>query len=85
MKCIVFWKHLQSKKTLNKNQDGSQEFIFLFITICTDGTTLIPNFMYQNITYNLQDVWLEDYNHSNEETYFVVSQKSWTNEDLRLF
>ena len=84
MKRIVPQKHLQSKKTLGKNQDGSREFISLLATICADGTALTPSLIYQGTTYDLQDTWLEDYDHSSEEAYFAASQKGWTNEDLGL-
>ena len=84
MKRTVPRKHLESKKTLGKNQDGSREFISLLATICADGTVLAPALIYQGDTYDLQDTWLEDYDHSNEEAYFAVSKKGWTNEDLGL-
>ena len=85
MKRIVLRKHLQSKKTLGKNQDGSQEFISLLATICADGTALAPGLIYQGITHDLQDIWLEDYEYSSEDAYFVASQKGWTSENLGLF
>ena len=83
MKRIVPRKHLESKKTLDKTQDGSREFISLLATICADGTALAPALIYQGDTYDLQDTWLEDYDHSSEEACFAVSKKGWTNEDLR--
>ena len=41
--------------------------------------------IYQGDIYDLQNIWLEDYNHSSEEAYFTISKKGWTNEDLELF
>ena len=84
MKRIVPRKHLESKKTLGTNQDGSREFISLLAAICADGTNLPPALIYQGDTYDLQDSWHEDFDHSSEEAYFAVSQRSWTNEDLGL-
>ena len=75
-KRIVLIKHLQNKQTCGTNQDGSREFIFLLATICADGTALDPALIYQGDTYDLQDTWLEDYDHSSEEAYFAVSKKS---------
>ena len=85
MKRIVPRKHLESKKTLGKNQDGSREFISLLAAVCADGTALVPALIYQGDTYDLQDTWLEDYDHSSEKAYFAVSKKGWTNEDLGYF
>ena len=82
MKRIVPRSHLKSKKTLGKSQDGSREFISLLATICGDGTALAPGLIYQGDTYDLQDSWLEDYDHSSEEAYFAVSSKGWTSQDL---
>ena len=83
-KRIVPIQQLKSKQTLGTNQDGSREFISLLATICADGTALAPALIYQGATYDLQDTWLEDYDHSSEEAYFAVSKKGWTNEDLGL-
>ena len=84
MKRIVPRKHLESRKTLGKTQNGSHEFISLLAAICADGTALAPALIYQRDTYDLQDTWLEDYDHSSEEAYFAVSKKGWINEDLGL-
>lgn len=84
MKRIIPIKQLQSKKSLGSNQDGSREFISLLATICADGTALPPALIYQGNSYDLQDTWLEDYDHSSEEAYFAISKKGWTNEDLGL-
>ena len=84
MKRIVPRKHLESKKTLGTNQDGSREFISLLATVCADGTSLPPALIYQGNTYDLQDTWLEDYDHSSEKAYFAISQKGWTSEALGL-
>ena len=75
-------KHLLSSKTLETSQDGSRKFISLLAVICADGTTLAPSLIYQGETYDLQDTWLEDFDHSSEEAHFAVSKKGWTNEAL---
>ena len=77
-------KHLLSGKTLEISQDGSREFISLLAAICVDGTALAPGLIYQGDTYDLQDTWLEDFDHSSEEAHFVVFKKGWTNENLGL-
>ena len=76
-------KHLFNNKTLRTSQNGSCEFIFLLAVICADETALMLVLIYQRNTYNLQDIWLEDFDHSSEKAYFVVSKKSWINKELR--
>ena len=39
--------------------------------------------IYQGDTYDLQDIWLEDFDHSGKKAYFVVSKKGWINEELK--
>ena len=73
MKRTVSRKHLQSKKTLGKNQDKSREFISLLVIVYADGTILTPGLIYQGASHGLQDTWLEDYDHSSEEAYFAAS------------
>ena len=65
------------------NQDGFCEFISLLTVICIDGTTLMLALVYKKNTHNLQDIWLEDFDHSNKKTHFVVSKKNWTNKELK--
>ena len=43
-------------------QNGSKEFIFLLIYICIDKTVLLPVLIYKNISNNLQNIWLKDFN-----------------------
>lgn len=82
MKRIVPIEDLRRKKTLGSSQDGSREFISLLASICADGTVLPPGLIYQGTSNDLQDTWLQDFDHSYEEAYFAISQKGWTNEEL---
>ena len=41
--------------------------------------------IYQNDTYNLQNIWFEDFNYLNKKAHFAVSKTNWINEDLKLF
>ena len=84
MKRVVPIDHLKKKKILGSNQDGSREFISVLAAICANGTSLPPALIYQGDFYDLQDTWLEDYDHSSDEAYFAVSKKGWTNENLGL-
>ena len=75
-------KHLLSDKTLRISQDGSRKFISLLTIICANGTALAPALIYQEEIHDLQDTWLEDFDHSSDKTHFTVSKKGWTNEEL---
>ena len=64
-------------------QDGSCEFISLLATICADGTHLSPALIYQGISNDLQDSWVEDLV-SQDEAFFAVSKNGWSNNEYGL-
>ena len=74
--------HLRRKKLLGASQDGNHEFISLLACICADGTALSPGLIYQDNSGDMQDTWLENFDHSSDEAYFATSSKDWTSEDL---
>ena len=76
MKCIVFINHLWNKKLLNLMQNSSKKFIFLLICICANRIVLLPVLIYKNISNNLQNIQLEDFNVIKNQIYFVVSFKN---------
>lgn len=82
MKRIVPIDHLRTKKVLGSSQDGSREFISLLATISADGTFLPPALIYQGDSYDLQESWVEDFDHSSDQACFGVSPKGWTNDEL---
>ena len=41
-------------------QDGLREFIILLTTICADGTRLPPALIYQGISGDLQNTWVNE-------------------------
>lgn len=63
---IVPIDHLKTKKSHGSFQDESQEFIFLFATVCADGSALPPDLIYQGGSHDFQDFWLEDFDGSVE-------------------
>ncbi|RMZ87477.1 hypothetical protein DV736_g5297, partial [Chaetothyriales sp. CBS 134916] len=81
-KRIVGIQQLKSKKIIGASQDGSREFISLLACICADGTAIPLALIYQGTSGDLQDTWLEDFDHSSDHAYFAASEKGWTNEDL---
>jgi hypothetical protein len=81
MKRVVGINQLKSRKLLGAKQDGSREFISLLVCISADGTAIPPGLIYQGESGDLQEVWLEEFDHS-EKAYFGVSRKGWTNHHL---
>jgi hypothetical protein len=43
-------------------QDGNREWITTIACICADKTSLSPGLIYQAVSGNLQDSWLQDFN-----------------------
>ena len=73
---------LANEKLLGACQDGSREFISLVACICADGTALSPALIYAGKSRDLQDAWVEDFDHSIDQAFFASSEKGWTNEEL---
>jgi hypothetical protein len=74
-KRIVALETLKSKRMLGASQDGSREFITLIAAICADELCIPPALIYQGVSYNLQDTWLEDFDYSRERAFFASSEK----------
>ena len=75
MKRIMATSHLKNKNIISANQDGSREFISLLAGICADGTALPPALIYQGNSEDLQDTWLENFDHCADEAHFAASAK----------
>ena len=59
----VFTKEAFKKgKLIGAGQDGNREWITVLATICMDGTFLPPAIIYQAVSSNIQDTWLDDFN-----------------------
>jgi len=83
-KRIVAVAALKRKKLLGASQDGNREFITLIATICADRSSIPPALIYKGQSRDLQDTWLDDFDHSKELAYFATSEKGWSNEELGL-
>ena len=73
-----------SGKILGISQDSFYEFISLFAIICANRTTFVFGLIYQEDTYDLQDIWFEDFDYLSEEAHFIIFKKGWINEELEL-
>jgi hypothetical protein len=69
---------------LGASQDRSREFITLIAAICADELCIPPALIYQGASHDLQDTWLEDFDHSRERAFFASSEKGWSDDKLGL-
>ena len=69
---------LRSKRTARASQDGSREFITLIASICADGSHLAPALIYQGASHDLQDTWLDDFDHVRDQAFFASSENGWS-------
>jgi DDE superfamily endonuclease len=72
----------KSGRVKNTIQDGNREWITVLATICADGTTLSPGLIYQAVSGDIQDSWLQDYDPNEHPCFFASSPTGWTNNDL---
>ena len=84
IKRIVSREALKSRRIIGASQDGNREFITLITSIYTDRSYLPPALIYKGESKDLQDSWLENFDHSKENAFFTVSEKGWSNEGLGL-
>jgi hypothetical protein len=63
-------------------QDGNREWITLIACICADGTALLPGLIYQAVTGNIQDSWLQDFDPKLYTCFLASSPSGWTNDEL---
>ena len=65
-------------------QDGNREWITTIACICADGTHLTPALIYQAVSGNIQDTWLQDFDPAIHKAFFASSPTGWTNNNLGL-
>ena len=64
-------------------QDGSWEFISLLATICADGTKVPPALIYQGVSRDLQDSWVDELT-DKDEAFFASLKNGWSNNEFGL-
>jgi hypothetical protein len=74
--------YFESRKLLGHIQDGNREWITILGCICADGIAIPPLIIFQALTGNLQDSWLQDLDTKSDTAYFASSPTGWTNDDL---
>jgi hypothetical protein len=65
---------LKSKRITRASQNGNREFISLIASIYADGSHLTPALIYQDASYDFQNIWLDDFGHIQDEVFFVSSE-----------
>jgi len=63
----------ESGKIKNTIQDGNRKWITILATICADRTALSPGLIYQAVTGNIQDSWLQDFDPNQHPCFFASS------------
>jgi hypothetical protein len=63
-------------------QDGNREWITIIGCICADRTSLSPGLIYQAVSRDIQDTWLQDFNPNDHYCFFQSSPSGWTNDEL---
>jgi hypothetical protein len=48
--------------------------------ICADGTSLLPGLIYQDISGDIQNFWLQDFDPKPHSCFFASSPSGWTND-----
>jgi DDE superfamily endonuclease/Tc5 transposase DNA-binding domain len=79
---IVTKSVLMQNKSLSATTDGNREWITVLACICADGSSLPPGLIYQAVSGNLQDSWLQDFNPKEHDAFFASSPTGWTNDEL---
>jgi hypothetical protein len=75
---------MKTQKLLGTGQDGARHWITLMATICADGSSLPPALIYEAVSGNLQDTWLQDYRPEEQPCWFASSPNGWTSDELGL-
>lgn len=65
-------------------RDGNREWITTIACICADGSSLTPALIYQAVSGNIQDSWLQDFNPAEHQAFFASSPSGWTNNQMGL-
>ena len=82
IKRIFLREQANSGKLAGAAQDGNREWITVLACICADGTALSPSLIYQAVSGNLQDTWLQDFDPDEHQCFFTSSPTGWTNDEL---
>jgi hypothetical protein len=56
----------------------------LIASICANGLAIPPSLIYQGESYDLQDTWLDEFDHSTQRAFFACSKNGWSDDTLGL-
>ncbi|KAL2861001.1 uncharacterized protein BJX67DRAFT_317030 [Aspergillus lucknowensis] len=83
-KRVVSRNALRRGKLLGASQDGNREFITLIAGICADYSRLPPALIYKGESNDMQETWLQDFDHSSEVAFFASTKSGWSCDALGL-
>ena len=83
-KRIILFESLKEKRITSTSQDGNREFITLITSICADGSHLPSALIYKSESYDLQDIWLDEFDDSTHHAFFACSKNDWSDDTLGL-
>jgi hypothetical protein len=84
MKRVFSRRRYEEGGTKQMIQDGNREWITTIACICADGSSLSPGLIYQAVSGNIQDSWLQDFDPTIHTAFFASSSSGWTNDNLGL-
>ena len=82
MKLIFSRRRYEEGQVKQFIQNGNREWITTVAMICADGTSLSPGLIYQAVSGNIQDSWLQDFDPKTHSCFFASSPSGWTNDKL---
>jgi hypothetical protein len=82
MRRVYFKLVFQTGAVKQVVQDSNREWITVLAAICADGSTLSPSLIYQGVSGNLQDTWLDEFELDEHSCFFTSSPSGWTNDEL---
>lgn len=79
----VFTKQAYEQgQIIGTGQDGNREWITCVAGICMDGTWLPPLLIYQAVSGNIQDSWVQDFDPDKHPCCFSSTKTGWTNDEM---
>jgi hypothetical protein len=81
LKRVFNREYFASGKLLGAGQDGNREWVTILACICMDGTYLPPSVIYQALSGNIQDTWLQDFKPDEHTVHFSSSPSGWTSQE----
>ncbi len=73
-----------TRKDLVVTQDGNREWITVLACVCADGIACPPALVYEAVSGDLQDTWVQDFLFKKDEIFLTSSPSRWTSNKVGL-